>query len=59
MFSGDVLLAKVKGPCLFWEKDWGAINQESFYCERTVPVIYMGGLNEPFYSGCAAGENQK
>lgn len=27
-----------KGPCLFWEKDWGSINQRS-YCERTVPVI--------------------
>jgi transposase len=27
-----------KGPCLFWEKEWGTINQES-YCERIVPII--------------------
>lgn len=27
-----------KGPCLFWEKEWGSIGQES-YCERIVPII--------------------
>ena len=29
----------VKGPCLFWEKDWGTINQQT-YCERIVPLIH-------------------
>jgi len=24
-FSGDI-----KGPAIFWEKDWGTINQESY-----------------------------
>ena len=28
-----------KGPGIFWEKDWGKINSES-YCAHTVPVIY-------------------
>lgn len=28
-----------KGPCLFWEKDWGTINQES-YSSRIVPLIH-------------------
>ena len=28
-----------KGPCLFWEKEWGSINQKS-YCERIVPLIH-------------------
>ncbi|EEA20407.1 transposable element tc1 transposase, putative [Talaromyces marneffei ATCC 18224] len=32
-FHGDI-----KGPCLFWEKEWGSIGSES-YCERTVPII--------------------
>lgn len=32
-FYGDT-----KGPCLFWEKEWGSINAES-YCERIVPII--------------------
>jgi len=27
-----------KGPYLFWEKEWGTINQES-YCGRVVPLI--------------------
>ena len=27
-----------KGPSLFWEKEWGTINQVS-YCERIVPII--------------------
>ncbi|KAG5299911.1 hypothetical protein I7I50_06552 [Histoplasma capsulatum G186AR] len=28
-----------KGPCLFWEKDWGTINKTS-YRERIVPLIH-------------------
>ncbi len=28
-----------QGPGIFWEKDWGSINQES-YCAHTVPVIH-------------------
>ena len=28
-----------KGPCLFWEKEWGSINKES-YCERIVPLVH-------------------
>jgi transposase len=28
----------MKGPCLFWEKEWGSIGSES-YCERIVPII--------------------
>ncbi len=28
----------IKGPCLFWEKEWGTINQQS-YSERIVPLI--------------------
>ena len=27
-----------KGPCLFWEKEWGTIGQES-YSDRIVPLI--------------------
>lgn len=27
-----------KGPCLFWEKEWGTIGQQT-YCERIVPII--------------------
>jgi hypothetical protein len=27
-----------KGPGLFWEKDWGKINSQS-YCEKIVPII--------------------
>lgn len=45
-FHGDS-----KGPCLFWEKDWGFINSES-YCERIVPIIdgYMRLMrNNSFY----------
>jgi ketohexokinase/beta-glucosidase len=32
-FHGDI-----KGPGLFWEKDWGTIKSRS-YCERIVPLI--------------------
>ncbi|EED11731.1 conserved hypothetical protein [Talaromyces stipitatus ATCC 10500] len=27
-----------KGPCLFWEKEWGTINSER-YCQRVIPII--------------------
>lgn len=27
-----------KGPCLFWEKEWGTITEET-YCAHTVPLI--------------------
>ena len=27
-----------KGPCLFWEKEWGTINSER-HCQRVVPII--------------------
>jgi transposase len=27
-----------KGPCLFWEKEWGTINKER-YCERILLLI--------------------
>ena len=33
-FSGGV-----KGPSIFWEKEWGSINKDS-YCERIVPLIH-------------------
>lgn len=33
-FSGST-----KGPCVFWEKEWGKINKES-YCEHIVPFIH-------------------
>lgn len=26
------------GPCIFWEKEWGSINETS-YCERIVPIV--------------------
>jgi len=28
-----------KGPCVFWEKEWGSINSQS-YCERIVPLVH-------------------
>lgn len=27
-----------KGPCLFWEKEWGSIDSEN-YCQKIVPLI--------------------
>jgi transposase len=39
MFWGSISLRKGKGPCVFWEKDWGTINKET-YCAHTVPVIH-------------------
>jgi transposase len=29
----------VKGPSLFWEKDWGSINKKT-YCERIIPLVH-------------------
>jgi transposase len=37
MFWGSFSGGK-KGPCLFWEKEWGSINAES-YQEHIVPLI--------------------
>lgn len=37
MFWGS-FHGNTKGPCLFWEKEWGSINSQS-YCERIVPII--------------------
>ena len=31
--------SNIKGPYIFWEKDWGSINQET-YCEHTVPIVH-------------------
>jgi hypothetical protein len=28
----------LKGLCLFWEKEWGSINKDS-YCERIIPLV--------------------
>jgi hypothetical protein len=33
-FNGNI-----KGPCLFWEKEWGSINQE-WHCQHIVPIIH-------------------
>ena len=33
-FNGDI-----QDPGIFWEKDWGPINSES-YCAHTVPIIH-------------------
>ena len=33
-FNGET-----KGPCLFWEKEWGTIGQQS-YSDRIVPLIH-------------------
>ena len=30
--------ANQKGPYLFWEKEWGSINTET-YCERVIPLV--------------------
>ncbi|EED14496.1 transposable element Tc1 transposase, putative [Talaromyces stipitatus ATCC 10500] len=37
MFWGSIH-GNTKGPCLFWEKEWGTIKAET-YCQRTVPII--------------------
>ena len=31
--------SNIKGPSIFWEKDWGSINQQT-YCDHTVPVVH-------------------
>lgn len=38
MFWGCFSGRAGKGPGLFWEKDWGSINGET-YCQHTVPII--------------------
>ncbi len=38
MFWGCFAGTTGKGPCLFWEKEWGTINKET-YCAHTVPLI--------------------
>ena len=27
-----------KGPCVFWEKEWGIISADT-YCQRIVPLV--------------------
>jgi len=39
MFWGSFSGALGKGPAIFWEKEWGSINKES-YCEHIVPLIH-------------------
>jgi hypothetical protein len=39
MFWGSFSGASGKGPGVFWEKEWGSINEES-YQEHTVPIIH-------------------
>lgn len=38
MFWGS-FAGNIKGPCLFWEKDWGTINKET-YSGRVIPLIH-------------------
>jgi len=38
----------VKGPCLFWEKEWGLINK-ILYCKRIVPLIYGWIQINPYF----------
>lgn len=38
MFWGS-FYGNEKGPCLFWEKEWGTITSAR-YTERIVPLIY-------------------
>ncbi len=38
MFWGS-FHGNIKGPGVFWEKDWGTISQAT-YCERIVPIIH-------------------
>jgi hypothetical protein len=38
MFWGSISGRYGKGAYLFWEKDWGNINQTT-YCEYTLPVV--------------------
>ena len=37
MFWGS-FHGNIKGPCLFWEKEWGSINSQSC-CGWIVPII--------------------
>ena len=38
MFWGCFSGLMGKGPHLFWEKGWGAINSET-YCQHTLPLV--------------------
>ena len=38
MFWGS-FAGRIKGPSVFWEKEWGTINKET-YSERVVPLIH-------------------
>jgi DDE superfamily endonuclease/Helix-turn-helix domain len=38
MFWGSYSVKYGKGPCLFWEKDWGSITAEK-YSEKVVPLV--------------------
>lgn len=38
MFWGCFSGQAGKGPCVFWEKEWGSVNATS-YCERVVPLV--------------------
>ena len=29
---------RIKGPCVFWEKEWGSISEET-YRARIVPIV--------------------
>lgn len=46
----DAFHGNIKGPCLFWEKEWGSINSRS-YCGRIVPIIdgYMRLMKNSSY----------
>lgn len=48
MFWGS-FSGKIKGPGVFWEKDWGTINQQT-YCECIVPLIYGWIRMNPYLS---------
>ncbi|KAI1003683.1 hypothetical protein K3495_g4524 [Podosphaera aphanis] len=37
MFWGS-FAGSQKGPCLFWQKNWGPVNPEK-YCEKIIPLI--------------------
>ena len=48
MFWG-CFAGSMKGPCIFWDKDWGKINAEN-YCEQIVPVIESMLSERPWLS---------
>ncbi|KAI0999479.1 hypothetical protein K3495_g8717 [Podosphaera aphanis] len=38
-----------KGPCLYWEKEWGSINSEK-YCEKIIPLLDEMVATNPWLS---------